>query len=311
VVDSALDFVALVGPTAVGKSALALRWAGEAPIEIVNADALQAYRRLEIGTGKPSAAERERVRHHLVDILDPVQSYSAGEFARRAADACAEIRSRGRLPLVVGGSGLYFRALRDGLSTVPPVDPAVRREIEASGDTARLYGELRRLDPEGADRLAPADRHRIVRALEVVRSTGRSLSEWWRATGTEPKRALAFGLTLPRALLYDRIARRVAAMAAAGWQQEVSVLLSQGVSFEAPAFQAIGYRQWVKTLVEGRDTQQTIEEIVLETRRYAKRQETWFRKERGITWLDSTERDVMSQVPAALAEVLRGRAREG
>jgi tRNA dimethylallyltransferase len=304
------DFVALVGPTAAGKSALAMHWAAEAPIEIVNADALQAYRRLEIGTGKPSLAERQRVPHHLVDVLDPTEAYSAGEFARRAEEACREIRQRGRLPLVVGGSGLYFRALRDGLSVVPAVDPAVRRAIEASGETAKLYAELERLDPEGAVRLSPADRHRIVRALEVVHATGRSLSEWWRQARPAPKRALAFGLTLPRALLYDRIARRVAAMAAAGWQEEVSTLLSEGVSFEAPAFQAIGYRQWVKTLVEGRDRDATIQEIVLETRRYAKRQETWFRKERGITWLDSTERDVMSQVPEPLAEALRDPARE-
>ncbi len=304
-------FAAIVGPTGVGKSALALAVAGQLPAEIVNADALQAYRRLEIGTGKPTSEERERVPHHLLDILDPSERYSAGEFARRAGDAIESIRRRGRLPIVVGGSGLYFRALRDGLCSVPAIPREVRQELEANPSTEDLLVELRRVDPESAARCGPSDRRRILRALEVVRGTGRTLGQWWREDAGPLRPSSVIGLTLPRPLLYDRIARRVDSMVDAGWESEVQGLLAEGVKPEAPAFQAIGYRQWVSALAERQDRRETIAEIVRETRRYAKRQETWFRKERGITWLDSTERDDMSLVLEHLAGALVDRASRG
>ena len=276
-------------------------------VEIVNADALQAYRRLEIGTGKPSAVDRAQVRHHLLDIVDPDERFSAGEFARLAGRAIEEISQRGKLPVVVGGSGLYFRALRDGLCSVPEIPSEIRAKLQANPRTDELLQELRVADPESAARCGPADRHRILRALEVFQATGKTLPTWWRESPPPGRPTpIVLGLTLPRPLLYDRIARRVGSMVEAGWESEVQGLLAGGVGPEAPAFQAIGYRQWVSAAAEGRDRRQTIEEIVRETRRYAKRQETWFRKERGITWLHSTERDDMSRV----LELLEG-ARAG
>ena len=173
--------LAIVGPTATGKSALALELAGALSAEIVNADALQVYRGFDVGTAKPSAADRRRVTHHLLDILEPDEPFSAGEFARRARVAIEEIRGRRRLPMLVGGSGLYLRALIDGISPIPAVDPELRqrlrRRLESEG-LGPLRAELERLDPVTAKRLAPADSQRLLRALEVATGTGRPLSAW-------------------------------------------------------------------------------------------------------------------------------------
>ncbi|HEY4563203.1 MAG TPA: tRNA (adenosine(37)-N6)-dimethylallyltransferase MiaA, partial [Thermoanaerobaculia bacterium] len=209
--------LAIVGPTATGKSELGMALAGELGGEIVNADALQAYRGLDIGTAKPSPADRERVPHHLIDILEPHEVYSAGEFARRAQEAIADVQGRGRVPIVVGGSGLYLRALFAGISPVPPGDLAVRQELRerlAAEGLAGLREELARLDPPTAARLAAGDTQRILRALEVARVTGRPLSAWIseQPFGTQAIAAIRVGLTVPRAILYDRIAGRVARM---------------------------------------------------------------------------------------------------
>jgi len=288
--------VAIVGPTAVGKSALGMVLAERLAEggEIVNADALQVYRGFDLGTAKPTEEDRRRVPHHLVDILRPDERYSAGEFARRATAAIAEIRGRGRRPIVVGGSGLYLRALLDGISPIPTSDPEVRRELsrrleEEGLDT--LYGELERLDPATAGRLGRGDRQRILRALEVARSTGVPLSDW---IGREPygqRRldALRVGLTLPRSVLYDAIEQRVARMVKQGWADEVATLLARGLSPALPAFQAIGYRQIVRYLNGECSLERAVEETVRATRRYAKRQLTWFRNEPGIHWFDARE----------------------
>ncbi|HYG65571.1 MAG TPA: tRNA (adenosine(37)-N6)-dimethylallyltransferase MiaA [Thermoanaerobaculia bacterium] len=286
---SPVPTVAITGATATGKSALALALAERLGGEIVNADALQAYRGLDIGTAKPSPDERRRVPHHLVDILEPDERYSAGEFARRAAEAIADIRGRGRLPIVVGGSGLYLRALFEGISPVPSGDPetreALRRRLEEEGLPA-LVAELRRLDPATAARLAPGDTQRVLRALEVAQVSGKPLSTWitQQPFGTQRIAARRVGLTLPRAILYDRIARRVARMVQGGWVEEVAGLLAQGVSPGVPAFQAIGYRQIVRHVQGEWSLEQAVGETVRETRRFAKRQETWFRKEPDIAW---------------------------
>ncbi len=283
--------LAIVGPTAAGKSALALELAAALGGEIVNGDALQVYRGFDIGTAKPGAEERARVRHHLIDLLEPHERYSAGEFARRARTAIAEILARGRMPIVVGGSGLYFRALFQGLSPVPPGDPAVREalrcRLEQEG-LEPLQKELASLDPATATRLAGTDTQRTLRALEVALTSGRPLSSWitQQPFGEQPFSALRIGLTVPRAILYDRIEGRVYSMMESGWLQEVRSLIASGLSPELPAFQAIGYRQLSRHLLEGWSLDLALDEIVRATRRFAKRQGTWFRKEPGITWFE-------------------------
>jgi tRNA dimethylallyltransferase len=297
--------LAIAGPTATGKSALALVLAEARDGEIVNADALQVYRGFDIGTAKPTPEERARMPHHLIDVQDPTERYSAGEFARRAREAIAEIHGRGKRALVVGGSGLYLRALLDGISPVPGGDRAVRRalreRVEAEGLPA-LYEELRRRDPPTAARLPPGDSQRILRALEVVEATGTRLSEWIarRPYGAERVAAVRLGLTLPRALLYDAIERRVARMIELGWVEEVSHLLARGLSPAAPAFQAIGYREIARHLAGEWSLERALEETIRATRRYAKRQLTWFRKEPDMIWLDA--RDV-ERDPASVLEL--------
>lgn len=283
-----MTVVAIVGPTASGKTALSLELAGLLDVEIVNADALQVYRGLDIGTAKPSADEQRRVPHHLIDILEPDESYSAGDFARRARTAIADIEGRGKVALVVGGSGLYLRALFEGLKELPRHQPEVRKALQAeleSEGLARLYAELGAIDPESAERLRPGDTQRILRALEVYRSSGKTLSWWLRQDSGEARiERLMIGLTLPRTILYDRIAVRVRDMVRRGWVYEVAALLKFGTSPSAPAFQAIGYRQMVQHL-EGRSTlEAATDEAILATRQYAKRQETWFRRERDLAW---------------------------
>lgn len=297
--------VAVAGPTATGKSALGLFLAEALPGEIVNADALQVYRGLDIGTAKPTPEEWARVPHHLVDVLEPTERWSAGEFARCAREAISEIRSRGRRPIVVGGSGLYLRALLEGISPVPRGDRGVRRTLreraEAEGLPA-LYEELRRRDPETAGRVPPGDRQRILRALEVVEVSGTPLSEWIarRPYGEERLAAVRVGLTLPRALLYDAIERRVARMLERGWVEEVRSLLARGLSPAAPAFQAIGYREIARHLAGEWTLEQALDETVRATRRYAKRQLTWFRKEPDMIWLDARDVD---RDPASVLEL--------
>lgn len=297
--------VVVLGPTATGKSALGLFLAERLGGEIVNADALQVYRGLDIGTAKPTTEERARVPHHLVDVIEPSERFSAGEFARLARAAITGIRARGRRPVVVGGSGLYLRALLEGISPIPPGDHEVRRRLlgrlEGEG-LATLHEELRRRDPATAARLLPGDGQRILRALEVVESSGTPLSEWIarRPYGRERLRAVRLGLTLPRALLYDAIERRVARMVERGWVEEVRHLLSRGLSPAAPAFQAIGYRQLARHAVGDWSLERAQEETVGATRRFAKRQQTWFRKEPDILWLDARE---VEREPATVIEL--------
>lgn len=283
--------VAVVGPTASGKTDLALRLAEHLGAEIVNADALQVYRGLDVGTAKPTAEERSRVRHHLLDVVEPTERFSAGDFARRARAVLAELADAGRPALVVGGSGFYLRALFEGLSPLPRAHPEVRAELKARAETEGvevLHAELRRLDPVSAGRIGAGDVQRIVRALEVERVTGRPLSEWIarRPAPYQPLSALHVGLTLPRPILYDHIAVRVGRMIERGWVDEVKKLLAQGVPYDAPAFQAIGYRQIVRCVRGELDLPEAMDETIRATRRFAKRQMTWFRKESQVRWFD-------------------------
>lgn len=291
--------IAILGATATGKSALALALAEILDGEIINADALQVYRGFDIGTAKPTAEERARVPHHLLDILEPWQRYSAGDFARRAREAIADIRSRGKRPLVVGGSGLYLRALFEGISPIPPGDPALRRQLrqrlEDEGLPA-LVAELESRDPATVARLAAGDSQRILRALEVVMVSGVPLSRWIERQpfGDQRLSAMKIGLTLPRAILYDLIAVRVTRMVNHGWLEEVQRLLSSGLTQSLPAFQAIGYRQLAGHLQGESSLSEAAEEITRQTRRFAKRQETWFRKEPEVVWVTAGPPDELT-----------------
>ena len=307
--------IAVVGATAVGKSGLALRLARDLDAEIISADALQVYRGFDIGTAKPTREEQSDAPHHLIDILDADEPYSAGEFAEKARAAIRQVRARGRSVLVVGGSGLYVRALLEGIGPLPPSRPEVRQQLtqrlESEG-LESLWSELARRDPPTSRRLPRGDTQRILRALEVSEISGRPLSEWIAKSpfGDQPLGAVRVGLTLSRSVLYDRIALRVEEMIGRGWVDEVARLLAAWRNPSLPAFQAIGYRQIARHLLEEWPLDEAIEDTVRATRRFAKRQMTWFRKDTGICWFESSEGDLTSRVhrhlEAALADSRSG-----
>jgi tRNA dimethylallyltransferase len=281
--------IAIVGPTASGKSDLALDIASRLGGEIVSCDSRQVYRGLDIGSAKPTAEERRLVPHHLLDVVDPDQPFSAADYARLARQALAEIAARGRISLVVGGTGLYLRALLDGLFEGPARDPDLRRRLEAiaeRGGGARLFALLSRADPQTASRLHERDRVRVIRALEVFRCTGRPISSH-QAVAPLPLQGferLVLGLCPERAALRRRVEARTSRMIEAGLMSEVAALLARGYPAGLPPLQAIGYRQVVAVL-EGRLPRERLEaEIVTATMRYAKRQMTWFRHQTRPIW---------------------------
>jgi tRNA dimethylallyltransferase len=271
----------LVGPTAVGKTAVAVALAALAPITVLSADARQVYRGLDIGTAKPDRALRARVPHIGLDLVDPGERYSAGRFARDAAGWLAEIRAAGRLPLVVGGTGFYVRALADGLFHEPPLDPGRRERLR--GWTGRLPApDLARWAGRLDTRFQAGGRQRAARAVEVALLTGQALSWWQReARETGVMRPWYIHLTLPREALRRRIADRVDAMLAAGLVDEVRGLLARGVPADAAGLDGVGYREVAAMLTAGerQPAAELREAIAAATRRYAKRQETWFRNQ--------------------------------
>jgi tRNA dimethylallyltransferase len=280
----------LVGPTAVGKTAVALALAAHWPAEVVSADSRQIYRRLDIGTAKPTRKERARLPHHGVDLVDPGCRYSAGRFARDAASWLADIRRRGKLPFLVGGTGLYVRALTDGLFAEPQLDPARRRSLDAW--TARLEPiELLRW----AARLDPGfrggGRQRAARAIEVALLSGQPLSYWQhaaRAQGSLDPWYIV--LTVPRPVLHQRIARRAEEMLRRGLIEEVAAVLAEGHPPDAPGLDGIGVREAVEYLHGQRPRESVAEAIAIGTRQYAKRQQTWFRHQLNgdVVTLDAT-----------------------
>ena len=280
----------IAGPTGVGKTATAVALARRLPIAVVSADSRQVYRGLDAATGKPTPAERAAVPHHLVDIVDPDERYQAARFRADALAAIERIRGDGRLPVVVGGTGLYIRALVRGLDPAPPRDPEFRRELEAVAATAgaaALHARLEAVAPEVARRLHPHDRVRVVRALEVNRAGPAPPTEptRWRFPET-PYTLLYVGLTRDRARLYADLRARAAAMARQGLADEVRRLLARYGDQPFPALEGIGYRQFID-VVRGRATAtEALRHMQRETVRYAKRQWTWFAREPGIQWID-------------------------
>lgn len=299
--------VAVVGPTASGKTGLALALGEALGGEVLNTDAMQVYRGFDIGTAKPTPAERARLPHHLLDVVAPDETYSAGAYVADATRIARALAQRRRLPVLCGGTGLYFRALLQGLAAIPPVPAAVRAavaaELSARG-AAACHAELAAVDPEAAAAVHPNDPVRIARGLEVYRATGRPISAYRRERPFRAHAAgvLSVGYAWPRAELYARIDERVRAMLATGWVAEVEGLLAAGWSPALKPFQAIGYREIVAMLRGerpdwARDHEALAEAIALRTRRYAKRQLTWFRKHPDIRWL------APGDVPGALAAV--------
>ncbi|HEV8530435.1 MAG TPA: tRNA (adenosine(37)-N6)-dimethylallyltransferase MiaA [Methylomirabilota bacterium] len=281
----------IVGPTGVGKTAVAVRLGQRLPMEIVSADSRQVYRGMDIGTGKPTPAQRAAVSHHLLDLIRPDERYHAARFRRDALEAITSIESRGKLAVVVGGTGLYVRALLKGLDAAPPADPALRSSLESLAGkqgSGALHARLASLDPPAAARLHPNDRVRLIRALEKHASGGGSKvsrgESWGRRTS--PWRILEIGLTRERHTLNQSLKVRVEGMVADGMMDEVRRLLAAGYDAGSPGMNGIGYRQFVAVLREQLDEAEAVRLMVRDTQRYAKRQMTWFRRDAETHWLD-------------------------
>jgi tRNA dimethylallyltransferase len=300
--------LAVVGPTASGKSALGLSLAERYGGEVISCDSTASYRGFDIGTDKPSLDARRGIPHHLIDVADPHDVYTAAHFARDAARIIREIHGRGHVPVLVGGSGLYYRALTRGLFPGPGADEHLRRRLNRVADfrgVERLHRMLRRADPQSADRIMPRDRKRIVRALEVYATTGRTLTDHFSETASliADCEVISLALRLPSTLTAERVARRVDEQFARGIVDEVQALLTRGVPADARPFGGLVYRQ-VMEMIDGlRDEAATRALIAQENRRYARRQLIWFRKEPTLIWFDGPgeRHDTLIRVEGALA----------
>ncbi len=315
--------VAIVGPTASGKSALAIYLAGTLGGEVIVCDSTQLYRRFNIGTAKPDEAERRGIPHHLLDIYEPEQISTAGEYRRLAIEILEGIARRKRLPILTVGTGLYLRALLEGLAETPLRSEELRRRLATHSRNRGpdyLHRLLRRMDREAAARIAPRDHQKLVRAIEVCVLAGKQITEVHRAgrAPLEGFRPVKIGLNPPRPELYRRIGWRVAAMLDRGWLEEVRQLVASGLPAKCKPFDFIGYRE-LRDHLEGKlDLSAAVAAIEQSTRRYAKRQLTWFRKEPGVTWFEgfgdaaALQNAVLAHVQAALGkQVARAAGREG
>ena len=307
----AADFDALLiaGPTASGKSGLALRLAELMPAELISVDSAQVYRGFDIGSAKPSVGLRERVAHHLIDIRDPEESYSAGEFVADALQAIEAVRARGRLPILVGGTMLYFNALIRGIAKLPTAHPDIRRAIDEQAATRgwpAMHGELVAVDPAAASKIHPNDAQRIQRAIEVYRASGRPISEWQRDTSVRHAWRFARLALVPsdRAWLHARIEQRFGQMLQQGFLEEVRALRARpGLAPEAPSLRAVGYRQLWAHLTGEIDLPTATQRAVAATRQLAKRQLTWIHADPDWESLDPQQE---GSVEAKVAALQRG-----
>lgn len=300
----------VLGPTGSGKSELAIRVAEAVGGEIVNCDSLQVFRGFDIGTAKVPVAERLGIPHHLIDVIDPAQLFTAGDYARLAETALREIAGRGRIPVIAGGTGFYLRALLDGLSPGPSRDETLRKRLELREEnrSGSLHRILQRLDPTAAARIHPNDKNKTMRALEVRLIEGRPMSALFER-GRAPLagfRPIKLGLDPPRELLNTRLNARTQALFDRGLVDEVRHLLAEGISRSAKPFESLGYKQALQVVEGSLTIEQALESTQLETRQYAKRQITWFRKEQGVYWLAGFGND-----PRVQAEALAIVQREG
>ncbi len=282
--------VVIVGPTAAGKSRIAVEVAKAFETEVLTADSRQVYRGMDVGTDKPASEERQAVPHRLIDLVDPGESFNAGLYRRQAIDEIERLYRDCRLPLVVGGTGLYVRTLLKGLCDAPQADPivreALRQEAEDQGSD-RLYARLVDVDPVIAARLHPRDESKVIRALEVYQLSGRRMSEFQQEHGfaERPFAALIIGLNRDRDVLYRRIEGRIDWQLAHGLIEETKRLLAQGYQRDSAAMKGLGYRQVAEHLAGEYDAAEMVRRFKRDTRHFSKRQMTWFRKEPGIQWL--------------------------
>jgi tRNA dimethylallyltransferase len=278
----------VVGPTAVGKTTLSVMLANKLPIEVVSADSRQIYRYLDIGTAKVSEEIRQRIPHYMIDICDPDEYFSAGMYSRISRKVIDEIHQRGKIPVVVGGSGFYISALIDGIFDVEVHDENIRQELkeyEEKNGLEDLYHELQKCDPEYAAKISPTDTQRIFRSLEVYRATGRNLSSWHKQDSEPAKfKPVMFGITMEREDLYNRIDRRVREMFEQGLMDEAQKLIHMGYRPGMNALNTVGYKEIFEYLAGEITSEQMIYLIQRNSRRYAKRQLTWFRKDERIMW---------------------------
>ena len=299
--------IVICGATGIGKTSVGIEVAEKLGGEIVSADSMQIYRSMDIGTAKPTTAEQKRIPHHLIDIVDPDEDYDAVRFSKQARDCIADICRRGRIPMVVGGTGLYIKALLHGLFQSRPVDPEIRnrlrRESEIKGSRF-LYERLQQIDPSSADRMHPNDAYRIIRALETIESTGESISDLHQAHGfdDDPYHALKIGMQMDRSKLYERIDKRVDLMIEAGLVEEVRGLLNMGYAAELKSMQSIGYRHVVAFLQEKVSWEACVRTLKRDTRRFAKRQFTWFGADRQIHWYEAGQlSEIVGQIRGFLS----------
>jgi tRNA dimethylallyltransferase len=282
--------VAIIGPTSSGKSRLAFRAAQALDGEIINCDSMQMYRLLEIGTAKPTPQQRAEIPHHLYDLLDPEEYFGAGRYMVEARKVCQQISKSQKISFVVGGTGLYLKALLEGVFEGPGRSQDIRERLNRIGTRKGfdyLYRLLERKDPTAAERIEPADEVRIVRGLEIYLLTGQPISQLQQQRDPlENLSILKIGLRLPRPILYDRINRRVSRMFHSGLLEEVQQLLAKGYRPDCKGFEALGYRHAVAVLDGDLSQEEAIEKTQIETRRYAKRQMTWFRQEKEVHWIE-------------------------
>lgn len=303
--ESFARLVVILGPTASGKSELAIRLAEALSGEVVACDSTQVYRHFDIGTGKVPLPERRGIPHHLIDLVEPGEVFTAGEYAAQATAAIADITRRGKLPILTAGTGLYLRALLEGLSDAPTRSEELRERLRArerAKGPLHLHKLLARIDPDAAKRIAPRDTQKVIRAVEMRILGGKPVAEIHRSgrKGLQGYTLVKIGLLPPREALYERINARVQGMIASGWLDEVRRLIDEGVPREAKPFQFIGYAE-LREHIEGRlPLKAAVESVEQATRRYAKRQLTWFRREPGVQWLPG-----FGDEPAVVAEALR------
>lgn len=297
--------IILLGPTGVGKTGAAVLLAKALDTEIISADSMQIYRHMDIGTAKPSPAELSTVKHHMIDIVEPTGSYSTGQYIEAVVPVIEELHGRGKIPVITGGTGLYIKALTRGIFSGPSADWELRDELllREQGDPGSLYRQLTELDPEAARRIEPNDTRRIIRGLEVcLKSSGKISGLQEELTSPLPYTFIKIGLTRERRELYTLIERRVDAMVAAGLAAEVRKLLA--LQPDKTPLQAIGYKELALALTGGCALEEAIQLIKRNTRRYAKRQFTWFRKEADIRWLDVTGVSDSGEIMAEIMNLL-------
>ena len=287
-----LPVLVICGPTGSGKTALALSLAEKFQLEIISADSRQVYRRMDIGTAKATSFEQAVIPHHMIDLVDPDQEFSVADFVDLARPLILQIALRGRIPCIVGGTGLYIRALLGGLADLPSADQKLRKQLhqrEQEEGAGSLYRELQRVDPVAAAEIHPNNLIRIVRALEVCIVSGRKISELKaeHSFSEQPYRVLKLAPDFPRSELYSRINQRTGQMLSSGLVDEVRGLV-EDYSFELKTLQTLGYREVVRYLIAEINAEQMSDDIQKHTRQYAKRQLTWFRKEADIIWVDSS-----------------------